>query len=312
MIKRENMSSSVTQSVATGSGGAEVGAAGTTPAQIEAALHRKASINQRNGRIIDQTAIAVGRALLIIVILGLWAYASGRWLDAQAISDPLSVLTALIELIASGRLWPQLSQTLVEVFAGYVIGAIAGGAFAFAFAMAPNAERVMRPFLLAVYSIPKIALAPLIVMWFGLGIAPKIILAGMFVFFIVFMNAVAGIQSVNPHHINILRVMGAGRLAVMRKIVFPTMAPFVLLGLRISIPEAMTGAVIGEFISASRGLGYLVYSASNEMNAAVSLAALLVLVLVVAAADFALGLLERHLPWQPATSKAIRSGLRTR
>jgi NitT/TauT family transport system permease protein len=86
--------------------------------------------------------------------------------------------------------------------------------------------------------------------------------------------------------------------------------PFLLLGLRVSIPEAMTGAVIGEFISASRGLGYLVYSASNELNAAVSLAALLVLVLVVAFADMLLGMIEGRLPWQPANSKTIRSGLR--
>jgi NitT/TauT family transport system permease protein len=90
------------------------------------------------------------------------------------------------------------------------------------------------------------------------------------------------------------------------------MIPFLLLGLRVSIPEAMTGAVIGEFISASRGLGYLVYSASNEMNTAVSLAALVVLVLVVAVADLALGLLERMLPWQPADSRTIRSGMRKR
>jgi ABC-type proline/glycine betaine transport system permease subunit len=101
-----------------------------------------------------------------------------------------------------------------------------------------------------------------VIMWFGLGIAPKIILASMFVFFIVFMNALAGIGNVNADHVRIVRVMGASRLAVMRKVVFPTMTPFLILGLRVSIPEAMTGAVIGEFISANSGLGYLVYSAS--------------------------------------------------
>lgn len=285
---------------------------GGTPAQIEARLHAQAIDDQRRSRIANRTVIAVGRAVLIVLVLGLWAYASGRWLDAESVSDPASVLRALVDLIATGRLWPQLGQTVLEVFAGYCAGAVAGAALAFAFAMVSGAERVMRPFLLALYSIPKIALAPLIVMWFGLGIAPKIILAAMFVFFIVFMNAVAGIRSVNPHHVNILRVMGAGRVAMMCKVVLPTMIPFLLLGLRVSIPEAMTGAVIGEFISASRGLGYLVYSASNEMNTAVSLAALVVLVLVVAVADLALGLLERMLPWQPADSRTIRSGMRKR
>ncbi len=282
------------------------------PDVVEARLHAQVMAAQRNNSTIDHTVIAVGRAILIAVLLGLWAYASGRWLDQQSVSDPLSVLAALSDLIATGRLWPQLWQTVAEVFAGYILGAIAGAAVAFSFAMVPGAERLMRPFLLGLYSIPKIALAPLIVMWFGLGIAPKIILAGMFVFFIVFMNAVAGIQSTSRQHVNILRVMGAGRFAMIRKVVLPTMVPFLLLGLRVSIPEAMTGAVIGEFISASRGLGYLVYSASNELNAAVSLAALLVLVLVVAFADMLLGVIEGCLQWQPANSKTIRSGLRKR
>lgn len=276
---------------------------------VEALKARTLRANRR-GRLIEHAAIAVGRSLLIVAILAIWSYAAGRWIDAQSTSDPLSVLVALWELIATGRLWPQLGQTVTEVLAGYAAGAVAATLLAFAFASAPAAERVLRPFLLSVYSIPKIALAPLMVMWFGLGIAPKIILAGTFVFFIVFMNAVAGIQSVNRHHINIIRVMGAGRQAVLLKVVIPTMVPFLLLGLRISIPEAMTGAVIGEFISASQGLGYLVYSASNDLNMAVSMAAITVLVVVVAIGDVVLGIVEQRLPWQPPGSKTIRSGKR--
>jgi NitT/TauT family transport system permease protein len=286
----------------------------TSPSSPEAEVRLQEQVRRsdRIAMLIDSAAVAMGRALLIVAIVGIWAYASGRWIDAQSVSDPWSVMIALGELIETGRLWPQLGQTVTEVFAGYAMGAVAGASLAFAFALVPGAERVMRPFLLALYSIPKIALAPLIVMWFGLGIAPKIILAGVFVFFIVFMNAVAGIRSVNPHHINIIRVMGASRLAILRRIIIPTMVPFLVLGLRVSIPEAMTGAVIGEFISASQGLGYLVYAASNELNMAVSLAAIIALVLVVAIADLAMGLIEQKLPWQPAGSKTIRSGLRPR
>jgi NitT/TauT family transport system permease protein len=264
----------------------------------------------RRAQLIEHAAVAVGRALLIVAILGLWRYAAGRWIDAQSLSDPVAVLAALADLVRSGRLWPQLGQTIGEVVAGYGIGAVAATGLAFTFASAPAAERVVRPFLLALYSIPKIALAPLMVMWFGLGIAPKIILAATFVFFVVFMNAVAGIQSVNRHHINIIRVMGAGRMAVLFKVVMPTMVPYLLLGLRVSIPEAMTGAVIGEFISASQGLGYLVYSASNDLNMAVSMAAIIALVVVVAIGDVLLGVIEQRLPWQPAGSKTIRSGKR--
>jgi NitT/TauT family transport system permease protein len=220
-----------------------------------------------------------------------------RAFDHEAVSDPLAVLNALYKLIESGRLWPDLWQTVYEVLSGYILGALAAILLASLFAIVPAMEQAMRPLLLAVYSIPKVALAPLIVMWFGLGVAPKIILAGGFVFFIVFMNVVTGIESVNSNHINIVRVMGAGRFTILRKIVLPTAIPFLFLGLRLAVPEAMIGAVIGEFISASRGLGFLVYSASNELNTAVSMAALVVLVVVVAVGDVLLGLLERV--WLP-------------
>lgn len=264
---------------------------------LERVLHDQAVRETRRQGLIEHAAVAVGRAVLIGAILGLWAYAAGRWVDSQAISDPGAVAHALYDLITTGRLWPDLWQTVFEVLAGYAFGAIAAVLVASLFAIFPTIEEALRPFLIAVYSIPKVALAPLMIMWFGLGNAPKIILAGGFVFFIVFMNVVSGIQSVNRNHINIVRVMGGTRVTVLRKIVFPTAIPFLFLGLRLAIPEAMIGAVIGEFIAASRGLGYLIYSASNELNIAVSMAALVVLVFVVAIGDVLIGLLERL--WLP-------------
>jgi sulfonate transport system permease protein len=276
---------------------------------LEEKLHERVLADVRRRGLFEHATIAVGRAGLLAAILGLWAYASGRWLDRDTISDPIAVLFALKDLISSGRLWPDLLQTVSEVIAGYGIGTALGVLLAATFALWPSMERVLRPFLIAIYSIPKIALAPLIVMWFGLGIAPKIILAAAFVFFIVFMNTVAGISSVNPQHVDIMRVMGASRLAILRKLVLPTAVPFLILGMRLSVPEAMIGAVIGEFISANSGLGYLVYSASNELNTAVSMAALLVLVLVVAFGDMLLGLLDRFLvPGSTRQSDRIGQG----
>ena len=258
----------------------------------EEPLRRRVLQESRRRTIYEHTGVAVGRALLIAAVLLLWGHASGRWIDQEVISDPMSVLQALYELIRTGRLWPELWQTTLEVISGYAFGALAAVAAASLFAVFPTIEQATRPLLIAIYSIPKVALAPLIIMWFGIGIAPKIILAGGFVFFIVFMNLIAGIESVNRHHIDIVRVMGAGRMAILRMIVLPTAVPFLFLGLRLAIPEAMIGAVIGEFISGSQGLGFLVYSASNELNTSVSMAALVVLVLVVAVGDVLLGWCE--------------------
>lgn len=259
----------------------------------EQELHERVWRETRRQSLYEHTGVAVGRALFIGTALLLWGYASGRWIDHQAVSDPISVLQALYHLIETGRLWPDLWQTVLEVVAGYGFGAFAAIMVASLFALFPSLEQAMRPILISIYSIPKVALAPLIIMWFGLGIAPKIILAGGFVFFIVFMNLIAGIESVNRNHVNIVRVMGAGRTTILLKIVFPTAVPFLFLGLRLAIPEAMIGAVIGEFISGSQGLGFLVYSASNELNTAVSMAALVVLVMVVALGDTLLGLCEK-------------------
>jgi NitT/TauT family transport system permease protein len=281
----------------------------TGNAEVERALQERVLRESRRQGLIQHAAIAVGRALLIGSILGLWAYAAGRWIDDQSVSNPVAVFSALYDLIATGRLWPDLWQTVFEVFSGYVLGAVAAVIVATLFAIFPAMEQAMRPLLIAIYSIPKVALAPLIVMWFGLATAPKIILAGGFVFFIVFMNVIAGIESVNRNHVNIVRVMGAGRVTILRKIVLPTAIPFLFLGLRLAIPEAMIGAVIGEFISGSQGLGFLVYSASNALNTAVSMAALVVLVMVVAIGDIILGICERiWLPrqLQQADSKGVR------
>jgi NitT/TauT family transport system permease protein len=276
------------------------------PMEDREAPRREAALLDRAGReadrdgLIRHAGIAVGRALLIGGFLLLWGIASGRWADRQAISDPLSVVQALVDLAVSGRLWPDLGQTVLEIISGYVIGAAAGLLLALLFALAPSSRSVLRPFLIAFYSIPKIALAPLIVMWFGLGTTPKIILAGAFVFFVVFMNAAAGIESVNRDHVNIVRVMGAGRWTILRKVLLPTVVPFLLVGLRLAIPEALIGAVIGEFISANQGLGYLVNSASAQYNTAVSLAAILALLIIVAVGDLTLGLVERRLlRWRP-------------
>jgi NitT/TauT family transport system permease protein len=167
-------------------------------------------------------------------------------------------------------------------------------------AAAESTHRVLRPFLVAFYAIPKIALAPLIVMWFGLATLPKVILAAAFVFFVVFMTTVAGVHEVNPRLVDLFRVMGAGRRALLLRLVLPGTVPYLLTGLRLAVPEALIGAVVGEFISANRGLGYLVTSAAAQFNTAGTMAAILALLGIVVAMDLGLGLAERRLArWRP-------------
>jgi NitT/TauT family transport system permease protein len=119
--------------------------------------------------------------------------------------------------------------------------------------------------------------------------------------FIVFMTTVAGIEAINTQHVNIVRVMGAGRFGIMRKIVLPSALPFLITGLRLAIPEALIGAVIGEFIASDAGVGHLVDAAASQFNMAVSLAGIVVLLAIVAVSDGVLSVFERRvMRWSPA------------
>jgi NitT/TauT family transport system permease protein len=251
----------------------------------------------------ERLTVALGRAVLLVALLGSWAWASGRLVDREFLSDPAAVLRALADLAVSGRLWPHLVQTAGEVLAGYAIGVTAGIALTVLVAAVEAAHRVLRPFLVAFYSIPKIALAPLIIMWFGLGAAPKVLLAAAFVFFVVFMNMVAGVYSVNPQLVAAMRVMGASRAVVLRKVVLPSAVPHLMTGLRLAVPEALIGAVVGEFIAANQGLGYLVNQAAAQFNTAATMAAIVALLLLVVVMDSTLSLTERRLlRWRPRAS----------
>jgi NitT/TauT family transport system permease protein len=266
----------------------------------ELRLHRDLARRAAARDAVSGASLAVARAAVFAAVLGAWAFASGRLADRQFISDPLEVLRAFWTLAATGRLWPNLLQTLAEVLSGYAIGVLLGIAVAVVVAFEETAQRVLRPFLIAFYSIPKIALAPLFIMWFGLGPAPKVVLAAIFVFFVVFMNMAAGLYQVSPDLVNVVRVMGARRVDVVRKIALPGAVPYLMTGLRIAVPEALIGAVIGEFMSANAGLGYLVNAAAEQFNTAATLAAIVALLVIVAGMDLALGLWERRLlGWRP-------------
>lgn len=274
----------------------------------EAALAARVLSRQEAGERLRQAGLLAGRALLVGAALLAWSAASGTVVDAQFVSDPLSVARALAALAASGRLWPNLGQTGAEVLIGYLLGGALGVAVALLVGVVPTAQRVLRPFLLAFYAIPKIALAPLIIMWFGLGLAPKVLLAAIFVFFVVFMNVVTGIFNVSPHLVATVRVMGASRTTLLWKVTLPSTIPYLTSGLRIGIPEAMIGAVIGEFMAATRGLGYLVNAAAAQFNTAVTLAAIAGLVSVVVLMDGILTLAEaRLLRWRPRAVLAGRA-----
>ena len=266
----------------------------------ESALLAAEADRARRAARMDRLRILAGQLVLLALILGGWAWASGRILDRLFLSDPVSVAKAFWAILLKGTLWYHLRFTLTETLLGYLIGAGLGLGGALAVSMVPAGEPVLRPFVLLAYATPKIALAPLMIIWFGIGILPKVILAATFVFFVVFLSTLAGIATVPPQLVSVVRVMGAAPPAVFRKVVLPSALPFILTSLRLTIPAALIGAVIGEFISSNRGVGYLINAASSRYATAEVFAGIGSLLIVVLCMNAGLSLLERSWSrWAP-------------
>lgn len=252
-----------------------------------------------------QLLISGWRLAVLAALLGAWAYASGRLVSSLFVSNPLAVAHAFGADLTNGELLRNARATVKELFVGYAVGAAVALIAAAVVSLSTSLQRVLRPFLVAFYAIPKVALAPLIVMWFGLGFVPKVVLAAIFVFFVVFMSTLAGLQSVTRGLVDTARVMGATRMQLMRKIVFPTAVPNIVTALRIAIPGAMAGVIIGEFIAATNGLGYMVNSAASQFATASVFAAIIAILLIVVVLDGLLAFAERKLlRWRPQRHSA--------
>jgi NitT/TauT family transport system permease protein len=244
--------------------------------------------------------LLAGRLTLLAVGLGLWELLSGRVLDPFFFSSPTRIASALRRLFLEDELLWHAQLTTVEAVGGYVLGSFVGVLLAFIVTTWGQLYKVVEPFVLALNGIPRIALAPLFIMWFGIGITPKIVIAALLVFFIVFMNTVSGIQSASPQLIDLARLMGASRMDVLGKIVLPSALPFIITSLRIVVPTAMIGAIVGEFISAQKGLGFLINRASFEYQTGAAFAGIAVLLAVVVVLNAILSLVEsRLMRWQP-------------
>jgi NitT/TauT family transport system permease protein len=277
--------------------------AGPHPRDEDTALCAAAEAHTRARARRRSRGVRIGQATLALAILAGWTHAAGRWVDPLFISTPQAVLAELVTLAASGQLTRHLGITLVEVLAGYAAGGVAGVGLAFLVSQLPAVGRVIEPFVVASYAVPRVALAPLIVMWFGIGLLPKIVLAGTLVFFLVFMSALAAFRNVSPALVGLARVMGASRRHVLVKIVLWSAMPYLLATFRLSLAGAVIGAIIGEFISANRGLGYLISAMSSQFNTAGVFAGIASLMIVVATLDLVAAAVERHLlRWQPRSA----------
>jgi NitT/TauT family transport system permease protein len=220
--------------------------------------------------------ITIGtRLVIILVVIGTWQIVS-TFSSPITVSSPTAVYHAIITY-ADGNLLRDLWATMQEVILGYVIGAVLGILCGVLFASIPVIAGIVEPFILGVYGVPKIAFAPVLVVWLGINLTPKVTLAAMMAFFVVFFSSYDGIRNVDRGRLNAVRLMGASRFQLRRYVVFPGAKSNIFLGLKLGVPEALAGAIVGEFISSSKGVGYQIQFETASLNTAGVFAALLVL-----------------------------------
>ncbi|KIZ47680.1 hypothetical protein OO17_03210 [Rhodopseudomonas palustris] len=238
-----------------------------------------------------------------IAILLFWQWASGRLIKEIYVSKPTAVADRLYELFSSGEIYPHLWTTGQELVLGYLIG-VGGGILAgYALGRSPRLATIFEPYVMAFYGVPKIALAPLFIIWFGIGIWSKIALAAIMVFFLVFYNVYSGVRAVDRELVNLTLVMGASQRQLTYHVYLPAAAPYVMLGMRMAVPYSVIGVIVGEFTSSIQGLGLFIHEASSTYDPAGVFAGIVILLAFVVVANTIAGRLERHfLRWKTPTA----------
>jgi NitT/TauT family transport system permease protein len=243
--------------------------------------------------------VPAGRIALGIAIIALWQLGTNI-MGRDFLPGPWDTLVRIGSLARSGQLFRDTAITFGEAAAGMVLGGATGASLPFLLRLSPRLMTALDPLISAAFGMPKLALAPLFILWFGIGIGTKVVFVASIVFFLMFYNGLAGVLSVDPRLVSTLRVAGAGEWAINREIVWNTAKPFLFSGLKIALPRALSGAVVGEFIAADRGLGWYIQNARSLNDTTGVLAGAVIVTVLVMAVNAGLRRVQtRSLAWRP-------------
>ena len=221
--------------------------------------------------------------------------------------EPQKVFWVIVDWFATGEIFRHLAITLLETALGFVIGAAFGLGIGLWLALSPTASAVLDPYIKGFNSMPRVVLAPIFAVWFGLGIWSKVALGVTLVFFVVFFNVYQGVREVSPTLIANARMLGASRHQLLRSIYLPSAMSWVFASLHNAVGLAFVGAVVGEYLGSSRGVGYLILQAEGTFDINTVMAGILVLTGFALLLDAAVGRIERRLmKWQPRAAQTER------
>jgi NitT/TauT family transport system permease protein len=234
-------------------------------------------------------------ALIFIAFVGMWEWLVwGFKVPEIVLPPPSSITRALYKIIASGELGPHFLVTMYEVLAGFAIGASGGLLLGFGIGLSPLAEKLFYPYVVAFQTVPKVALAPIIVIWFGYGMTSKIIITATIAFFPVLANAIVGLRSAPQEQIEMLVSYTASRWQVFWMIRLKQALPYIFVGLDVAIVLAVIGAIVGEFVGAKAGLGFLILQKNFNFDMPATFAVLIVLSLIGVGVHAIISFLQRR------------------
>ncbi|RYF68701.1 MAG: ABC transporter permease, partial [Comamonadaceae bacterium] len=203
---------------------------------------------------------------VLVAVLAVWHIAVTALKVSHLIfPGPAAVAQSVYQLFASGEVWPHLGVTLHEILLGFAVGALAGFVLGALIGQSALLEAVLYPYVVAFQTVPKVAVAPLFVLWFGFGVTSKVVITATIVFFPVLANTIVGLRSAPRDQIDLMRAFTASQWHVFRMVRLPHALPYVFAGLDIGIVLAVIGAIVGEFVGAQAGLGYLILQRNFSM-----------------------------------------------
>ena len=245
---------------------------------------------ERRGAIVAWR-VGVGAALLALWQGLVWL----KVLDPFFVSRPTDIARRVIDWTLSGSIWRHLATTLEESLLGLLIGSALGIGFGFSLGRSPLLARVLDPYVTMLNAVPRVVLAPLFLLWFGLGIWSKVALAVSLVFFVMFFNTYQGVRDADRVLVDNVRMLGATERQLVRHVLIPSALTWIFSSLHTSLGFAMVGAVVGEYLGSTRGLGYVISQAEGTFDTTGVFAGMTVLAVVVVIASAGVTRLERWL-----------------
>jgi sulfonate transport system permease protein len=246
--------------------------------------------------------ITLARFAIIGGFLLLWEIASGRWIEPFLISSPSRILSSLITGFREGDLFQHTWVTFQEIAIGFPMGAISGIALGYWFGRSRLLAEIFEPIIIAFNGIPRTAVAPLFIVWLGIGLWSKVGVVFLLTFFLNFFNTYTGMRQMDREYIDLASLMGVKGWKLTFKVIFPAISPYVFTGIRTSIPFAVIGAIVGEFVASTEGLGFFIRMSAGIFKTADVFVGIIVLMIMVIIMDKIAEMIEkRALRWQSQT-----------